>query len=116
MPVISKHILPFAFMILASVTFADPEANPFIPSKIEKSYHRQHKSSLSISEFQGILFTQLHDELHALQEAPPRSPSDGITRWLRQGDKVYTSKMMWDDIIEHGWSSIQQLDGASNDD
>jgi len=61
------------------------------------------KPAMSLTQFQELLFTEIHDEVHAIE----RSAND-INRRIQEGADL------WEDIIQHGWSSAESKNTSRN--
>jgi len=63
--------------------------------------------SLTINQFQDLLFTEIHDEVHSLRLV---DDSDGRRVLEDRKDALPTGAQdLWEHIIEHGWSYVAEM-------
>lgn len=60
--------------------------------------------ALTLEEFQGIIFTEVHDEVHAVLSTGSNRRTQDIAGFTNLNSDVQD---LWSHIIDHGWSNIE---------
>ena len=106
----TKHFLTVAITAtsLTRSILTQAKANDGI-IQIDSSFYQHSKASISLPQFQDLLLTEIHDEVHSLDQQAVNA------RKLEQQEDIVASmdtslspaQAMWDDVINHGWNSFQ---------
>jgi hypothetical protein len=95
--------MKFSNSLTSSIILYLGLVNPLKRAKASSSTEDLHSSDISLVEFQGLLYTEINNEIEVVQQAEEADDFRLRGRFLQEEDVPPKAQVTWNKVVEHGW-------------